>query len=735
MINMNTSDEIKFKSSNLINRTFVFSLLIILSFNTEGQKKEPITISTKNTALIFTIAANGRLQQNYLGQKLSIATSLLPTGLEAYPGAGMDFEFEPFMRVVHADGNPSLELKYESYKQITLNDGSQQTDIFLKDEVYNTEVIAHFIAYPNQDVIKTWTDIENGEKKAITLTKFASSMLHFDEGSYWLTQFYGDWAHEMNMEESRLTSGSKVIDSRLGTRSNKYRFPGFYLTIGEKPSTEKEGELIAGTLAWTGNFRFSFEVDNKRSLHILSGINPYASEYHLQPGEVFTTPAFIFTFSNKGKGLASRNLQRWAQKYAILDGEKTRLTLLNNWEATGMKFNQQKLVSLFDDAKKIGVDLFLLDDGWFGNKYPRDNDKTSLGDWEVDKKKIPSGISYLITEATKRNLKFGIWIEPEMVNPKSELYENHPEWVLKLPNREENYQRNQLVLDLTNPKVQDYVFKIVDDLFTQNPGLAYIKWDCNRTMTNTYSSYLKNNQSHLYINYTLGFYSILKRIREKYPHIPFMLCSGGGGRADYGALQYFTEFWPSDNTDGLERIYIQWGYSYFFPSNIVSAHVTNWGKQSLKFRTDVAMMGKLGYDIDVENLTPEEVEFSHDAVENYKRLSNTIWFGNMYRLASPYEGNRAVLMYVDTSKNKSVLFSYNLQNRYRESFPLVKLEGLDPSKTYQVKEINLMPGTKSKLSCNNKIYNGDYLMDIGIAVNNNIKYSSLTSVVLEIQAK
>ncbi|TZF86544.1 alpha-galactosidase (plasmid) [Pedobacter sp. BS3] len=708
-------------------------LFIAIAGNSYAQTNGPISITTKNTELIFTVGKNKRLYQNYLGKKLDKPVLPLPKGIEAYPGGGMDFEFEPAIRVVHPDDNPSLELKYQSYKTVAIAGGTQ-TDILLKDEVYNMGVTLHFAAYADQDIIKTWADIHNGEKKTITLTNYASAMLHFDAGKYWLTQFHGDWAKEMSMQESQLTSGSKVIDSRLGTRSNKFQAPVFFLSLGDKPANETEGELIAGTLAWTGNFRFSFEIDNKNVLHVLSGINYYASEYRLEPGKDFTTPQFIFTYSNQGKGLASRNLHTWARKYAVLDGEKSRMTLLNNWEATGMKFNQEKLVGLFDDARKLGVDLFLLDDGWFGNKYPRDNDKSSLGDWQADKKKLPDGVPYLVKQATAKGLKFGIWIEPEMVNPKSELYEKHPDWILKLPNRDESYQRNQLVLDLTNPKVQDFVFGVVDGLFSENPDLAYIKWDCNRTMTNAYSAYLKGNQSHLYIEYTRAWYKVLDRIRAKYPHIPIMLCSGGGGRADYGALKYFTSFWPSDNTDGAERVYIQWGYSYFFPANTISAHVTNWGKQSLKFRTDVAMMDKLGYDINVGEFSGEDSQFSKEAVANYKRISNTIWFGDLYRLVSPYEANRAVLMYVDTLKTKSVLFSYNLQTRYHELLTVVRLQGLDPAKSYRIKEINLLPGKKSALACNNKVYSGQYLMEVGIDVSP-ARQAAFSSAVLEITAE
>jgi alpha-galactosidase len=486
---------------------------------------------------------------------------------------------------------------------------------------------------------------------------------------------------------------------------------------------------VAGTLSWTGNFKFTFEIDNKNSLRVISGINPYASEYKLLPGKVFKTPAFVFTYSKSGKELTSQNLQSWSRKYALLDGDKPRMTLLNNWEATGFDFNETKLTALIADTKKLGVELFLLDDGWFANKYPRNSDKTSLGDWETSKTKLPSGVGYLVKEADKQGVKFGIWIEPEMVNPKSELYEKHPDWIIKLPNRDEHYMRNQLVLDLPNPKVQDFVFGVLDDLMKQNPDIAYMKWDCNRPMTNSYSPYLKDNQAAIYIEYVEALYKIFERVRAKYPHLPIMLCSGGGGRIDYGALKYFTEFWPSDNTDPYERVFIQWGYSYYMPAIATCNHITSWGKQSLKFKTDVAMMGKLGYDIQVSHFNEKELKFSQDAIIAYKGISDLVWYGNLYRLASPYEGNRAVLMYSNNDKTKAVLFSYTLNTRFGENFNLVKLRGLDESKNYKVQEINLFPDTKSKFSFQGKVFSGDYLMKVGLNVSGS---GALSSSVIEI---
>ena len=692
-----------------------------------------IPSGTNNTDLIYRVSGrDGRLYQAYLGVKLRNMDDLKQmrdAGHLAYPTFGTDNLFEPAIRMTHNDGNPSLELKYISHNVERPDANITITNILLKDPEYPVEVTLHIKSYLAEDVIEQWVDIVQKEAKPVTVFNYASSTLHFDAGKYWLTQFHGDWAEEMKMQESELTSGIKILDSKLGTRAHMYQTPVFFLSLNEK-SDENNGELIAGTLGWSGNFQFVFEVDEKGSLRIISGINPFASEYAIQPGKAFKTPSFIFTYSNHGKGLASRNLHHWATNYGILDGTKNRLTLLNNWETTYFNFNEPKLVGLLDDTKKMGLDLFLLDDGWFANKYPRNDDRAGLGDWQENKAKLPDGLGYLVKEADSKGIKFGIWIEPEMVNPKSELYENHPDWILKLPNRPENYYRNQLVLDLTNPKVQEFVYNIVDGMLTKYPGIGFIKWDCNRMMTNAYSVYLKDKQSHLYIDYVNSLYSILDKLRQKYQHLPVMLCSGGGGRVDYGALRYFTEFWASDDTDPVERVYIQWGYSYFFPSFSVCNHITSWGKQSLKFRTDVAMMGKMGYDIQINELTEKELKFSQEAIANYKRLSDVIWHGDLYRLISPYEETRAVLMYVNSEKNKAVMFSYTLNSRFGETFNRVKLQGLDPAKIYKIQEINVLAeGRRFGPSESGKSYSGDYLMNIGLNIGTG---TPLTSTIFEI---
>ena len=703
-------------------KTILLSCLLMIIGLLQANDLKTIQIGTDHTSLIYRVGDNGRLYQTYLGQKLKFDSDIqyLPQLGEAYITHGMEDYFEPAIRMLHNDGNPSLLLKYVSHESKQQQPGITETIIRLKDDKYPVTVDMYFITYAKEDIIKTYTEIKHQEKKPVTIYNYASSLLHLNSEKYYLTEFAGDWIDEVKMTEVPLVFGKKILDSKLGTRANMFSSPFFMVSL-DKEAEEDAGEVLLGTIGWTGNFRFTFEVDQVNQLRILSGINPYASEYTLKPNETFRTPEFIFTYSSEGKGKASRDLHRWARKYQVKDGDKTRMTLLNNWEATYFDFNEDKLITIMDEAVKLGVDMFLLDDGWFANKYPRSSDRQGLGDWDETKDKLPNGIGKLVEEATKKGIKFGIWIEPEMVNPKSELYEKHKDWVIHLPNRDEYYFRNQMVLDLSNPKVQDHVYSVVDNLLTKYPGIAYFKWDCNSPITNIYSPYLKDQQSHLYIDHVRGLYSVLERIKQKYPNIPMMLCSGGGGRSDYEALKYFTEFWPSDNTDPISRIFIQWGYGHFFPSKTMAAHVTSWGKQPIKFRTDVAMMAKLGFDIRINEMTEAEQEYCRNAVKNFNRLENVTLEGDMYRLKSPYEGEHAAIMYVTENKNKAVLFAFDMHPRLSEynKPKSLKLNGLNPDKKYKVEEINLLPGTQSKLPSNGNTYSGDYLMKEGIHVFSN----------------
>ncbi|NVM61901.1 alpha-galactosidase [Mucilaginibacter sp. SG538B] len=705
-----------------------------------------IPVETQHNAIVLQTDAEKHLNMVYLGAKLANTAEYAgiskmykqadDSGVQndAYTPSGSASLGEPAITVTHADGNKSLNLTYVSHMVSKVSDDISLLVVTMKDPAYDFEVKLYYKTYFKEDVTEQWSVIKHNEKGIVTLDKYASANLNLKgntTGGFWLKQYHGNWAMEMQPEEARLTHGIKTIDSKLGTRANLYEHSMFAISM-DKPATEDEGKVLYGAMEWSGNFRVDFELDVANNLKIIAGINNAASEYHLKPGVEFTTPAFLYTYSDHGKGDASRKLQSWARQYKIVDGNGSRLTLLNNWESTYFDFNESKLAGLLKDTKKLGVDLFLLDDGWFGNSHPRNGDNAGLGDWQENKQKLPNGISSLVKEAQANGVKFGIWIEPEMVNPASDLYKAHPDWVIKQPNRPEKYFRNQLVLDLANPKVQDFVFGVVDGLFTKNPDLAYIKWDCNAVIYNAYSAYLKKDQSHIYVDYVNGLYNVLKRVRAKYPKVPLMLCSGGGGRVDYGALQYFTEFWPSDNTDPLERVFIQWEYSFFYPAITSSNHVTDWGKQPIKYRVDVAMMGKMGFDIVIGKLSESELSFCQSALKNYDALKDVIWHGDQYRLASPWDNDAASIMYVNDDKSKAVMFNYLVNNRYGSGTKVpVRLKGLDPNKKYRVKEINLYPGAGSVLGKEDLTFTGDFLMNVGINPGNSAYH---TSVVLELEA-
>lgn len=372
----------------------------------------------------------------------------------------------------------------------------------------------------------------------------------------------------------------------------------------------------------------------------------------------------------------------------------------------------------------MGGELFVMDDGWFGDKYPRKTDNSSLGDWTVDKNKLPNGIGGLLADAKKHGIKFGIWIEPEMTNSTSELYEKHPEWIIRPAHRDPQMGRGgtQLVLDLSNPKVQDFVFGVVDNLMTRYPEIAYIKWDANMNITNHGSQYLTaDHQSHLYIDYHRGLEKVCQRIRAKYPDLTIQDCASGGGRVNWALLPYFDEFWCSDNTDALQRVYMQWGTSYFFPAIAMASHISAAPNHQtfrvipLKYRIDVAMSGRLGMEIQPKNMTDEEKTLCRKAIADYKTIRPVVQLGDLYRLQSPFDKmGVASLMYVSDAKDKAAFFWWKTETFVNQHLPRIKMAGLDAGKTYRIKELNRIDN--NPLSFEGKTFTGAYLMANGLEI-------------------
>lgn len=608
------------------------------------------------------------------------------------------------------------------------------TEITLKDKVYPLVVKQYYKAYKGTDIISTWVEITNNAKKALTLYKFASASLPVKRADNWLTHFHGTWGAENMMEEEKLTNGQKVIANKEGIRNTQTDNPSFMLTLDGCPQ-EENGRVIGASLAWSGNYLMKIIADNSR-INVIAGINEEVSHYILEPKETFVTPELAMTYSSEGKGGVSRAFHRWARAYKLNQGNKERDILLNSWEGVYFNVNQEGMDQMMKDMSAMGGELFVMDDGWFGDKYPRNDDKTSLGDWTVCKEKLPEGIGGLLASAKKHNIKFGIWIEPEMANTKSELFEKHPDWVLSQDIRPLTTGRggSQVVLDLTNPEVQDFVFGVVDKLMTEYPEIAYIKWDANAALMNYGSHYLPNQkQSHIYIEYHRGMNKVLERIRAKYPNLVIQACASGGGRVNYGFLPYFNEFWTSDDTDALQRIYMQWGVSNFYPSIAMASHVSaNRNHQTgrvlpLKYRFDVAMSARLGMEIQPKDMTDADKAFAGRAIAAYKKIRPVVQFGDLYRLVSPYDKKGiASLMYATPEKDKAVLFVYKTEHFLNQLMPDVVLSGLDENKTYRITD--LTPENEQKPSAlNGKVISGKILKEAGLSVASALRaeYSSL----------
>lgn len=705
-------------------KRFLFLAALLLAFQAAAQT--PIAIETAHTSLVLLSDADGALKTVHYGARvpdfpawtaLEIRTDDY-NGVRAlsFPATGGRYTGEPALHVKYADGSHNTELRYVSHS-VTRGDGCVTTTVTLQDPVTRLQVQLVYDAWQQEDVIAQHSVIVNGGKKPLELLQYASSSLYLDADEYLLTHFHGTWAREMQLENEVLGHDVKVIESRRGVQATQGNNPSFLLSLNTRELSETTGEVVAGALSWSGNFRLSFERDDAHRLNILAGISPHASAWTLKAGETFQTPQMLWTWSDAGAGGASRNLHRWARRYGVYGGGNITPTLLNSWEGAYFNFTTETLLRMMDDAAGMGLEMFVLDDGWFGNEYPRNDADAGLGDWEVNAAKLPEGMEYLAQYAHGKGLKFGIWIEPEMVNPQSNLAHAHPDWVIQSPGREIYQGRNQWVLDLSNPAVQDFVFGIFDRTMQLAPGIDYIKWDCNRVIQSFGSPYLKTDQDRFYVAYCQGLYSVMRRIREKYPDVMIQCCSSGGGRVDYGALAYCNEIWTSDNTDALSRVYIQYATNLIYPACVMACHVSTVPNHQtgnvtpLKFRFDLACSGRLGMELQPKSLQSGERALADRCITSYKQYRDLVFRGDVYRLASPYDGSYYGLMYVAEDRSRAVVFTYCIGYDSRTmAGKTFRLQGLDPVRSYKVVEQNVDG------SCwwgSGKTFSGSFLMNGG----------------------
>ncbi|MBR3078858.1 MAG: alpha-galactosidase [Prevotella sp.] len=697
-----------------------------------------VVVATPNTAMVLHADEGKDLRMDYYGAKGFTLQQLRDAGdafdFPVLPAFGtVDMIHLPALQIQHANGDQNLELQVTGYSSV--NDGSAIVHTFtMQDKLLPVTVKICYKAYQKVDIIEMWTEISHQEKKAVTLKRYDSGHLVVRRGDVWLTHLHGDWCAEAAMTQEPLTAGLQVIRNTDGARNAHCDAPELMLSLDGQPQ-ENHGRTIGAALCWSGNYELRINTNNKKEHHLYCGIDPQSSEYVLEPKELFATPHLALTYSAEGMGGVSRTFHRWARTEGMLhraDGVGD--ILLNSWEGLYFDINEERMVQMMDDIKALGGELFVMDDGWFGDKYQRNDDSSTLGDWVVDKKKLPGGIKALTDAARQRGIKFGIWIEPEAVNTKSELFERHPEWALQTKGRELKLGRGgtQLVLDMTNPQVQDFAFKIVDDLLTLYPEIAYIKWDANASIQNVGSLYLPmQKQTNLYVDYHRGLIKVLERIRQKYPHVTIQDCASGGGRANYGLLPYFDEFWVSDNTDALQRVFIQYGTSLFFPANAMAQHIGGapyWNTGGrvipLKFRCDVAMSGRLGIELQPKHMNDEERQQVMTCFKDYKELRNVVQTGNLYRLVSPYnKKGMSSIMFVDDAQQQAAFFVYKTANYYNQQLPRIRLAGLNPDKTYTLSEKNVRVGQKP-CDLSGKQFTGRFLMEVGLEIPLDWDYAS-----------
>jgi alpha-galactosidase len=652
---------------------------------------------------------------------------------QEYAAWGAGLYTEPDLKATFASGNRDVVLEYVDQHQ-THDANSQTLDITMRDIKLPLVVHLFYRVYTGQSVLERWSTIENQTKEDVVLEDAASatwSLPNLENRNYrahWLT---GRWAGEWQLQSASLDVGSQVIESRRGSTGSQAN-PWFAIEgpdAAPYATDEEHGPVYFGELGWSGSWRITMEQSSFHQVRITGGYNPFDFGYRLAPGESLTTPPFDGGFTGGGMGEASRILHRF-QQGVILPGAphpKLRPVLYNSWEATEFNVSESGQLALAEKAATLGVERFVIDDGWFGQ---RKNDHAGLGDWYVNKEKFPNGLKPVIDRVHQLGMDFGIWVEPEMVNPDSDLYRKHPEWAMNFPGRPHTEGRNQLLLNLARPDVMEYTYHWLDELVSNN-DIDFLKWDYNRNWSEPgWDAVPVADQKKIYVAYVHNLYAILDRLRAKHPKLEIESCSGGGSRVDLGIMRRTEEVWPSDNTDALDRLSLQDGFTHAYAPGVMMAWVTDAPnrKTPLKFRFLVAMEGSLGIGANLNNFTPEDMATAKDLVAFYKTIRPTVQQGLQYRLIAPSRpgapSERAATEYVSTDGTQAVVFAYLHSQNFGDPYPLVRLEGLDPKATYRLHPLDPKQlGSQQEAS-------GSYWMSHGLQLDLSGDYDS-TAVVLE----
>lgn len=705
-------------------------------YNHEGKT---FHLQTKKVSYIMQIIKEGYLAHIYWGKKINEYHSShsvryadrafspnpnkddrsfsLDTVPQESPAFGhTDFRI-PSVRLRFPDGTHVSDFRYESHiiyegkkklSGLPSTYGSEEEVktlvITLKDTSYDLYLELSYSVFNERSVIVRSTKIVNKSNQTFVIEKISSANVDFLEDDFEVLHLAGAWGRERHIQRQKLYQGLFSIESRRGASSHQHN-P--FIALVRPNTDEHKGEVYGLNFVYSGDFLAQVEKDAFNGVRLNIGLNPFTFNWKLTTGQSFQAPEVLMIYSDEGlngfSNLSHTFLKNNLIRKDFLNTERP--ILINNWEATYFNFNEEKIMELADVAQELGVELFVLDDGWFGK---RNSDTSSLGDWVPNVEKLPSGLKGLAEKIQKRNMKFGVWVEPEMVSEDSDLFRLHPDWCLQIEGRRHSESRNQLVLDLSRSDICDYIYNALDSLFSSSP-ISYVKWDMNRNMTESYSLSLdplqKLETNHRYI---LGLYSILEKLIAKYPNILFESCSGGGGRYDSGLLYYMPQVWTSDNTDALSRLEIQYGTSLVYPINTMGSHVSEVPNHqvnrvsSLQFRGDVASSGVFGYELDLTRLSAKDKLEIKEQILEYKKNRKIIQKGDFYRLISPFETNESSWMFVLKETNEVIFYYFKKFAKAQEPFRTVKLVSLVPNAIYVCDQGNE--------------YGGDELMNIGLQI-------------------
>lgn len=614
---------------------------------------------------------------------------------QEYPQAGTGDYRNSALVIRNADGSEHCDLRYVSHEikrgkyalkglpAVYAADNEAETlEIVLEDSVSKVQVRLLYGVLEEADIITRSTEIKNLGLERIDVEKAASACLDFIYGDYDFVSFCGRHAMERNFQRTRIAHGCQMIGSRRGTSSHQYN-PA--VIIADKDATEDMGNCYGMVFVYSGNFRCEVERDQYGQTRALMGLNSDLFHYPLEKGETLMIPETILCYSDEGFGTLSRRYHQCIRRYLCRGkySHQPRPMLINSWEAAYFDFNGETIYHLAEEAAELGIDMVVMDDGWFGK---RDDDNSGLGDWQVNERKLGCSLGELIQRINAIGIKFGIWIEPEMVSEDSDIYRSHPDWAIQIPGRKPVRGRNQLVLDFSRKDVRDYIFDQVCSVLDQGK-IEYVKWDMNRSLTDIYS--MENAQGKVTYDYMLGVYDFLERLMQRYPDMLIEGCSGGGGRFDAGMLYYTPQIWCSDNTDAVDRLRIQYGTSFFYPVSVVGSHVSavpnhQTGRSvSLNTRGVVAMAGTFGYELNPKTLSDEEKEEIKEQIVRYKKYEALICKGDYYRLSNPFVDAYAAWAIVSEDKQQ-VLLSVVMQEIHGNmTVNYVRLKGLNPEAVYK----------------------------------------------------